>query len=100
VDPADRGAAGRGKTAPTWGSFPRRSGQQRRGPRCDARTGISNGEADRALKIARITPEAKAAAKAAGLENNQSALLKVARLLFLCEFIRVSLLENVAATAA
>src|SRR6202035_5005705 len=34
---------------------------------------------DRAIKIAEIWPEAKSAAEAAGLDNNQSALLAVAR---------------------
>jgi ParB/RepB/Spo0J family partition protein len=40
--------------------------------------GIERTEAQRAVKIAAITPEAKEAAKAAGLDDNQSALLKVA----------------------
>jgi hypothetical protein len=34
----------------------------------------------RATKVAAITPEAKAAAKETGLDNNQSALLQVAKL--------------------
>lgn len=41
--------------------------------------GIVRNEAQRALKIAGITPEAKEAARAAGLENHQNALLKVAQ---------------------
>ncbi|WP_267428517.1 hypothetical protein [Methylobacterium sp. GC_Met_2] len=41
--------------------------------------GVQRSEAVRAFKIAGITPEAKEAAKAAGLENKQSALLKVAQ---------------------
>lgn len=40
--------------------------------------GIEHREARRALKIADISPEAKEAAHAAGLSNNQSALLRVA----------------------
>jgi ParB-like chromosome segregation protein Spo0J len=40
--------------------------------------GISEGAARRAVKIASIAPEAKEAARDAGLANNQSALLKVA----------------------
>lgn len=36
-------------------------------------------EIRRAEKIAKITPEAKAAAKAAGLDNNQSKLLEIAK---------------------
>ena len=40
--------------------------------------GIGKAEAHRAVKIARITPEAKEAAHEAGLDDNQSALLKVA----------------------
>ncbi|WP_192707102.1 hypothetical protein [Methylobacterium sp. OAE515] len=41
--------------------------------------GIERTEARRALKIDGIAPAAKEAARAAGLENNQSALLKVAQ---------------------
>ena len=40
--------------------------------------GVSKSEAHRAVKIAAITPEAKEAAREAGIANNQSALLKVA----------------------
>ncbi len=40
--------------------------------------GIERTDAQRAEKIASIKPEAKAAAKAAGLDDNQSVLLKVA----------------------
>jgi ParB family chromosome partitioning protein len=40
--------------------------------------GTSRQQVRRAVKIARIIPEAKEAAKAAGLDNNQSKLLKVA----------------------
>jgi ParB family chromosome partitioning protein len=41
--------------------------------------GIDRNEAQRAIKIAAMTPEAKAAAKDAGLDNNQSALLRAAK---------------------
>lgn len=41
--------------------------------------GIERKEAQRAIKIDGIAPAAKEAARAAGLENNQSALLKVAQ---------------------
>jgi len=41
--------------------------------------GIDRTEAQRAVKIDAIAPEAKEAARAAGLDNNQSALLQVAR---------------------
>ena len=41
--------------------------------------GIDRTEAQRAVKIASIEPEAKAAAKDAGLDNNQSALMRVAK---------------------
>ena len=41
--------------------------------------GLSQGQAHRAVKVAAIAPEAKAAAKDAGLDDNQSALLKVAK---------------------
>ena len=40
--------------------------------------GIERTEAQRAVKIAGISAEAKDAARSAGLENNQTALLKVA----------------------
>ena len=40
--------------------------------------GIDRTQAQRAVKIASITPEAKVAARDAGIDNNQSALLKVA----------------------
>jgi hypothetical protein len=40
--------------------------------------GITRQGAQRAIKVASIVPEAKEAAKAAGIANNQSALLKVA----------------------
>lgn len=40
--------------------------------------GIGKSDAHRAAKIASISPEAKDAARSAGLENNQAALLKVA----------------------
>ncbi|APT31397.1 hypothetical protein MCBMB27_02106 [Methylobacterium phyllosphaerae] len=39
--------------------------------------GVENTEAKRAIKIDGIAPAAKEAARAAGLENNQSTLLKV-----------------------
>src|SRR6185369_12842487 len=39
---------------------------------------IDRTEAQRAVKINKIAPEAKAAAKEAGIDNNQSALLRVA----------------------
>ncbi len=41
--------------------------------------GIDRTEAQRAVKIASIAPEAKEAARAAGLDDNQSVLLAVAR---------------------
>ncbi len=41
--------------------------------------GINRTEAQRAMKITTITDEAKEAARAAGLGNNQSALLEIAR---------------------
>ena len=41
--------------------------------------GISKGAADRAMKIANMDPEAKAAAKETGLDKNQAALLQVAK---------------------
>jgi ParB/RepB/Spo0J family partition protein len=41
--------------------------------------GVDKDAAHRAVKIAGISPEAKEAAKQAGLDDNQSALLKVAR---------------------
>lgn len=40
--------------------------------------GLSKGAVDRATKVAGLTEEAKEAAKEVGLDNNQSALLKVA----------------------
>lgn len=40
--------------------------------------GVGKDEAHRAVKIAGITPEAEEAAREAGLDRNQSALLKVA----------------------
>ena len=40
--------------------------------------GIGRTQAQRAVKIAAITPEAKAAAREAGIADNQSALLKAA----------------------
>ncbi len=40
--------------------------------------GIERNEAQRAVKIDRITPEAKEAAREAGIADNQSALLRVA----------------------
>ena len=44
-----------------------------------AELGIDRTEAQRAVKAASITDEAKEAARAAGLDDNQSALLEVAR---------------------
>lgn len=41
--------------------------------------GVDRTEAQRAVKIASMTPEAKQAAQAAGLSDNQSALLQIAR---------------------
>ena len=41
--------------------------------------GITRAEAQRAVKIAQLTPEAKAEAGALGLDDNQSALLKAAK---------------------
>jgi len=41
--------------------------------------GITRQEGQRAAKIDAISPEAKKAAKAAGLDDNQSALMQVAR---------------------
>jgi hypothetical protein len=41
--------------------------------------GIDRTEAQRAVKIASIAPEAKEAARVAGLNDNQSALLRVSR---------------------
>lgn len=41
--------------------------------------GIDRTEAQRAVKIAALAPEAKEAARSAGLDNNQSALLSAAR---------------------
>ena len=41
--------------------------------------GISGSTADRAVKIASMTPAAKKAAKAAGLDDNQKALERIAR---------------------
>jgi ParB family transcriptional regulator, chromosome partitioning protein len=56
-----------------------KKGQQPGGVNAAARElGIGKAEAHRAVKIASITPEAKEAAREAGLDNNQSALLKVA----------------------
>jgi ParB family transcriptional regulator, chromosome partitioning protein len=40
--------------------------------------GIKRQEVDRSIKIAAITPEAKEAARVAGIDDNQSALLRVA----------------------
>jgi hypothetical protein len=57
----------------------RKAGQQPGGVNAAARElGISKAEAHRAIKIDSITPEAKEAAYEAGLDRNQSALLKVA----------------------
>jgi ParB-like chromosome segregation protein Spo0J len=54
-------------------------GRPESGTRAAARElGVGKDEAHRAVKIASITPAAKEAAKAAGLDDNQSALLKVA----------------------
>jgi ParB family chromosome partitioning protein len=56
-----------------------KKGQQPGGVNAAARDlNIGKAEAHRAVKIAAITPEAKEAAKAAGLDDNQSALLKIA----------------------
>ena len=41
--------------------------------------GVSEPQARRAAKIASITPEAKEASTQAGIDNNQSALLRVAK---------------------
>lgn len=49
------------------------------GVRAAARTlGVNRNEARRAVRIAGIAPEAKEAARKAGLDDNQSALLKIA----------------------
>jgi hypothetical protein len=58
---------------------PRRGGRPEGGIRRAARElGLDETEIRRALKIAGITPEGKAATMEAGLDDNQSALLKVA----------------------
>jgi len=50
------------------------------GKRAAARTlGVSQPEVQRAVKIASITPEAKQAAREAGIDDNQSKLLEVAK---------------------
>ena len=55
-------------------------GQQPGGINAAARElGIDKNAAHRATKVAAITPEAKAAAKETGLDNNQAALLQVAK---------------------
>ncbi len=59
---------------PSGGAQPKESGV-----RATARElGVSRPEVQRSAKLARITPEAKEAAKKAGLDDNQGALLKVA----------------------
>jgi hypothetical protein len=55
-------------------------GRPEGGVRAAARElGIQKSEAHRAVKIASMAPEAKKAAKEAGLDNNQSALERIAR---------------------
>lgn len=57
-----------------------KNGRPEGGVRAAAREiGVDRNKAQRAVKIAGIAPEAKEAAKQAGLDDNQSALLKVAR---------------------
>jgi ParB-like chromosome segregation protein Spo0J len=57
-----------------------RGGRPARGVRADARAlGLERTELDRALKIADISLVAKAAIKAANLDDNQKALLRIAR---------------------
>ena len=56
-----------------------KAGQQPGGVNAAARElGVKKSEAHRSVKITDITPEAKAAALAAGLDRNQSALLEIA----------------------
>jgi ParB-like chromosome segregation protein Spo0J len=56
-----------------------RGGRPKGGVRAASRElGLGEAEARRSVKISSISPEAKKAAKEAGLDNNQSALLKVA----------------------
>jgi ParB/RepB/Spo0J family partition protein len=58
---------------------PKKAGQQPGGINAAVRElHIDRTEAQRAVKINKIAPEAKAAAKEAGIDNNQSALLRVA----------------------
>lgn len=58
----------------------RKAGQQPGGINAATRElGIDRNEAQRAVKIASMTDEAKAAAKAAGLDDTQSALLEIAK---------------------
>lgn len=53
--------------------------KQERGDSLAARTlGVTRQEVSRARKVAGIAPEAKAAAREAGIDNNQRALLRVA----------------------
>jgi ParB-like chromosome segregation protein Spo0J len=66
-----------GQVAPEIQS--RGRGRPEGGVRAAARElGIEHREARRAVSIARITPEAREAAREAGLDDNQSALLRVA----------------------
>lgn len=59
---------------------PRKAGQQPGGINAAVRDlGITRQEAQRADKIAKLSPEAKEAAREAGIDDNQSALLRVAR---------------------
>ena len=63
-----------------FGTHQRRAGQQPGGVNAAARAlGITKSGAHRAVKVASITPEAKAAAREAGLADNQGALLKIAK---------------------
>jgi len=56
-----------------------KGGRPKGGVRAGARElGIERMEARRATKIASISPDVKEAARSAGLDNNQTALLKVA----------------------
>jgi hypothetical protein len=63
----------------TCTGIPRGRGQPKGGIRAAERDlGIEHTEAVRAVKIDGLTPEAKAAAKEGGLDDNQAALLRVA----------------------
>lgn len=64
----------------TCADIPRSRGQPEGGINAAVRDlGIDRTEAQRAVKIAALAPEAKEAARSAGLDNNQSALLSAAR---------------------